>query len=82
MIKIILFLSILILTFSCGNKDQGQPAAANTSPLGEREKPVSSCSVKFNKEDLPEVTVVKANQARTECRLSEDEVVELVRLSN
>lgn len=77
--KIVLCLSIMILAVSCGTKGGGSSGTSDNSATGTIENSVSNCAVKFNKEDPLDVIAIKANQARVECRLSEEKILELVK---
>lgn len=72
--KNILFLGLVILVASCdGNKGGGDNSGSDTSPI--KDENVSNCSVSFSKRDTVEVIAKKANQARVECNLSEEETL-------
>lgn len=75
--KILMMSSILVIIASCGKGGSGgsqsQTEHPGTSPVEE-----ASCSVKFYKSDSPTVIATKANQARIECKLTEEQVLSLV----
>lgn len=80
--KFILCFSLLIFFVSCGNKGGGSGTGSSTNPV-ESSKPAfpSTCDVAFSKEDSLKKIALKANQARLECGLTEEMVIELINTS-
>ena len=78
MMKTLLCLGILFLVSSCGNKSGENSQSPNLETI-DKESALSDCHVKFTSEDFPSVAAKKANQARVECGLNEEQIVKLVK---
>ena len=78
MMKILLCLGVLFIVSSCGSKNGENSQRPNLETI-DKESALSDCHVKFTSEDLPSVTAKKANQARVECGLNEEQIVKLVK---
>jgi hypothetical protein len=77
---------VLILAASCGGKSTGNTNdngnvtgnGNGTTTIKTKTANAKNCNIVFQKSDSPEVTAVKANQARVECKLTEEEVLSLM----
>ncbi len=77
--KNILFLSLLALAVSCGGgKGGGTTGSSGSSASGVEENKAPECAVAFDKRDTLKEVALKSNLARTECKLSEEQIVKMV----
>jgi hypothetical protein len=73
--KIVYLLTILVLGVSCGSEggSKDEATAAGTDTVK-----VPTCGVSFSTSDSLATIAIKANKARVECKLTEEEVIKLL----
>jgi hypothetical protein len=74
---------VLLLATSCGSKgndnENGKPGGDTTSTLKPNTLNAKDCNISFLKTDSPTEIAIKGNRARLECKLTEDEMVALIK---
>jgi hypothetical protein len=77
-----IFTLILLLLVGCGTKNDktinNSTGQTGTSKTEFKTNKAENCKITFLKSDTLETIAIKANQARVECKLSEEEVITLI----
>jgi hypothetical protein len=80
--KTSIFTLALLLLAGCETKNDttinnstGQTGTSKTEFITNK---AANCKIKFLKNDTLEIIAIKANQARVECKLAEEEVITLI----
>lgn len=74
----ILALLLLSILASCGGGGSGGSGSSSGAPATTPGPSASSCHVKIFKTDSLQTIAVKANRARVECGLDEEQVMDLI----
>lgn len=75
-LSILSLFTLFLLTTACGNKGGGG-SGSGSGPDSNNYR-IDKCEIKFLVTDSLEVVAKKSQRAKTDCNLSEDEVITLI----